>query len=136
MTVTIIITLAGVVSKVTDGGGVLTIEATVVTSWATAINGITVIFSAVEAVVIVSITDLIISLTLNIPNTHGERLTFSRLSVTEVLSMTISIIITLAGVVTQVTDRGGVLTVEATVVTSWATAILGIAVILATVEAV
>ena len=44
----------------------------------------------------------------------GPQLTLTSLSVTEVLSVTISVIITLAGVVTQVTHGGGVLTVEVT----------------------
>ena len=48
----------------------------------------------------------------------GPQLTLTSLSVTEILSVTVSIIITLAGVVSQVTDRGGVLTVEATIMTS------------------
>ena len=48
----------------------------------------------------------------------GPQLTLTSFSVTEILSVTISIIITLAGVVTQVTDGGGVLAVEAAIVTS------------------
>ena len=44
----------------------------------------------------------------------GPQLTLTSLSVTEVLSVTISVIITLAGVVSEVTDGGRVLTVEAT----------------------
>ena len=48
----------------------------------------------------------------------GPQLTLARLCVTEVLSVTVSVIITLAGVVTQVTDGGGVLTVETAIVTS------------------
>ena len=48
----------------------------------------------------------------------GPQLALARLCVTEVLCVTITVIITLAGVVTQVTDGGGVLTVEAAVVTS------------------
>ena len=87
-------------------------------TWAAAILCITVISAAVEAVVIVCVTDLVISLTFHISNTHGERLTFASLSVTEVLSVTISVIITLAGVVSKVTDGGGVLAVEAAIVTS------------------
>ena len=93
-------------------------EVMTIPTWAAAINGIAVILATVEAVVIVSITNLVISLALHISNTHGERLAFSRLSVTEVLSVTITVIITLAGMVTQVTDRGGVFTVEAAIVTS------------------
>mgnify|MGYP001344427499 CR=1 FL=1 len=87
-------------------------------SCAAAINGIAVILAAVEAVVMGCVTDLVISLAFHISNTDRERLTLSRLSVTEVLSVTITVIITLAGVVTQVTDGGGVLTVEAAIVTS------------------
>ena len=41
----------------------------------------------------------------------GPQLTLARLSVTEVLSVTVTIVITLAGMVSQVTDGGGVLTV-------------------------
>ena len=48
----------------------------------------------------------------------GPQLTLARLLVTEILCMTISIIITLAGVVNQVTDWGRVFTVETTVMTS------------------
>ena len=48
----------------------------------------------------------------------GPQLTLARLLVTEILSVTIPIIITLAGVVNQVTDWGGVFTVETTVMTS------------------
>ena len=48
----------------------------------------------------------------------GPQLTLTSLSVTEVLSVTISVIITLAGVVSEVADGGRVLTVEATIVTS------------------
>ena len=66
----------------------------------------------------VSITHLVISLTLHIINTDGEELAFASFSVTEVLSVTISIIITLAGVVSKVTDGGRVLTVEAAIMTS------------------
>ena len=64
------------------------------------------------------VTDHVISLAFDISNTDGERLTLARLSVTEILSVTVTVIITLAGVVSQVTDGGGVLTVEAAIVTS------------------
>ena len=87
-------------------------------TWAATILGIAVISAAVEAVVIVCVTDLVISLTFNIINTDREKFTFASFSVTEVLSVTISVIITLAGVVSEVTDRGGVLTVEAAIMTS------------------
>ena len=87
-------------------------------TWTAAILGFTVISAAVETVVIVCITDHVISLTFHIIDTHGEGLAFSRLSVTEVLSVTVTVIITFAGVVSQVTDGGRVLTVEAAVVTS------------------
>ena len=46
------------------------------------------------------------------------RYTEATACVTLIPGVTVSIIITLAGVVTQVTDRGGVLTVEATIVAS------------------
>ena len=87
-------------------------------TWTAAILGIAVISAAVEAVVIVCVTDHVISLAFHIIDTNGEELAFSSFSVTEVLSVTISIIITLAGMVSEVTDRGGVLTVEAAIVTS------------------
>ena len=87
-------------------------------TWTAAINGIAIILATVEAVVMGSIADLVISLTFHISNTHGERLTLSRLRVTEVLSVTVSVIIALAGVVSQVTYGGGVLTVQAAIVTS------------------
>ena len=48
----------------------------------------------------------------------GPQLTLARLLVTEILRKTISIIITLAGVVNQVTNWGRVFTVETTVMTS------------------
>ena len=48
----------------------------------------------------------------------GSQLTLAGLLVTEILRMTISIIITLAGVVNQVTNWGRVFTVETTVMTS------------------
>ena len=48
----------------------------------------------------------------------GPQLTLAGLLVTEILRMTISIIITLAGVVNQVTDGCRVFTIESTVVTS------------------
>ena len=48
----------------------------------------------------------------------GPQLALARLLVTEILSMTISIIITLASVVNQVTDGSRVLAVEAAVMTS------------------
>ena len=48
----------------------------------------------------------------------GSQLALARLLVTEILSFAITIIITLAGVVDQITDWGRVFTVEATVVTS------------------
>ena len=87
-------------------------------TWTAAILGFAVISTAVEAVVIVRVTDHVISLAFHIIDTHGEGLAFSRLCVTEILGVTITVIITLAGVVSQVTDGGGVLTVEAAIVTS------------------
>ena len=87
-------------------------------TWAAAINGIAVILAAVETVVVGSITDQVISLAFHISNTDRERLTLSSLSVTEILSVTVTIIITLAVVVSQVTDGGGVLTVQTAIVTS------------------
>ena len=48
----------------------------------------------------------------------GPQLALASLSVTEVLRVTIRVIITLAGMVTQVADGGGVLTVQTAIVTS------------------
>ena len=48
----------------------------------------------------------------------GPQLALARLLVTEIFRETISIIITLAGVVNQVTDWGRVFTIETTVMTS------------------
>ena len=42
-------------------------------------------------------------------------------SITEIFWMAVTVIITLAGVVSKITDRGRVLTVEATVMTSYNT---------------
>ena len=49
----------------------------------------------------------------------GPQLALARVSVTEILGLAVSVIITLAGVVREVTDWGGVLAVEVTVVTTW-----------------
>ena len=87
-------------------------------TWAASINSLAVITAAVEAVVIVSIADLVKALTFNIFNTGGEGLTLASISVTEVLSFAVIIIVTLAGVVSQVTDGCRVLAVEAAVMTS------------------
>ena len=59
------------------------------------------------------------SITLCVCQAHIE-LTDS-IIVTEVFWMTVTVIITLAGVVSKITDRGRVLTVEATVMTSYNT---------------
>ena len=87
-------------------------------TWAASINSLAVITAAVEAVVIVSIADLVKALTFNILNTGGEGLTLASVSVTEVLSLAVVIIVTLASVVSQVTDWSRVLAVEAAVMTS------------------
>merc|ERR1712223_1406976 len=118
MTITVIITLAGVVSQVTHRSRVLTVQSTVMASWtATICIGRTIILSTVEAVVILSIANLVKSITLCVCQAHIE-LTDS-INVTEVFSMAVTVIITLAGMVSQVTDRSRVLTVEATVMTSF-----------------
>ena len=88
-------------------------------TWTTPIDGVTVISAAVETVVMVSITDDVIALALHILDTHGEGLALASVRVTEILSFAVSVIVTLAGVVSEVTDGGGVLAVETTVVTSW-----------------
>ena len=87
-------------------------------TWAASINSLAVITAAVEAVVIVSIADLIKALTFNILNTGGEGLTLASVSVTEIRSLAVVIIVTLASVVSQVTDWSRVLAVEAAVMTS------------------
>ena len=76
-----------------------------------------VILSTVEAVVMLSIANLIISITFCVCQTHRQ-LTYSSFCVAEVLCMAVTVIITLAGVVSQVTDRSRVLTVQGTVMTS------------------
>ena len=78
-----------------------------------------VILSTVEAIVMLIIADLVKPITLCVCQTNIE-LTDS-IIVTEVFWMTVTVIITLAGVVSQITDRGRVLTVEATVMTSYNT---------------
>ena len=73
--------------------------------------GRTVVCAAVEAVVMGNIAGGIISLTFRMIFTHiGHAETTA--GVTHVPGVTVSIIITLACVVTQVTHGGGVLTVE------------------------
>ena len=76
-----------------------------------------VILTTVETVVILIIADLIKPITLCICQTNCQ-LTYSSFSVAEVLSMAVTVIITLAGVVSQVTHRSRVLTVQSTVMTS------------------
>ena len=89
-----------------------------VLTWAAAINSLAVISAAVEAVVMVSIAHLVIALAFHIINTDGQRLTLSSVRVTEILSFAVTIIITLTGMVNQVTDRSRVLAVEVTLMTS------------------
>ena len=48
----------------------------------------------------------------------GPQLALTRLGVTDILSFAVTVVITLAGVVTQVTHRGRVLAVEVAVMTS------------------
>ena len=75
-----------------------------------------VILSTVEAVVMLSITNLIISITFCVCQTNIE-LTDS-IIVTEVLSMAVTVLTTLAGVASLVTHRSWVLTVQGTVMAS------------------
>ena len=135
MAVTVLTTLAGVAGLVTHRSWVLTVQSTVMASckavyiiivcnksygiftWATTISVMrAVILSTVEAVVMLSIADLVKSITFCICQAHIE-LTDS-IIVTEVLCMAVTIIITLAGVVSQVTDRSRVLTIQSTVMAS------------------
>ena len=135
MAVTVLTALAGVAGLVTHRCGVLTVQGTVMASckgvniiivsnesygiftWAAAISVMrAVILSTVEAVVMLSIANLIISITLCVCQAHIE-LTDS-IIVTEVFSMAITVIIALAGVAGLVTHRCGVLTVQSTVMTS------------------
>ena len=76
-----------------------------------------VILSTVVAVVILIIAYLIKPITLCICQANCQ-LTYSSFSVTEVLCMAVTVIITLAGVVSQVTHRSRVLTVQSTVMAS------------------
>merc|ERR1712223_1637862 len=122
MAVTVIITLAGVVSQVTDRSRVHTVQSTVMASWTAAICiGRTIILSTVEAVVILSIANLVKPITFCVCQANCN-LTYST-SITEVFWMAVTVIITLAGVVSKITDWGRVLTVEATVMTSFTTTI-------------
>ena len=77
----------------------------------------TVVCAAVEAVVMGNIAGCVKADTVRMILAH-VRHTEATAGVTHVPRVTISVIITLAGVVTQVTDGGGVLTVEAAIVTS------------------
>ena len=86
-------------------------------TWATTISVVrAVILSTVEAVVMLSITNLIISITFCVCQTNIE-LTDS-IIVTEVLSMAVTVLTTLAGVAGLVTHRSRVLTVQGTVMAS------------------
>ena len=79
-------------------------------TWATTISVMrAVILSTVEAVVMLSITNLIISITLCVCQTNVELA--DSIIVTEVFCMAVTIIIAFAGVAGQVTDRCGVLTI-------------------------
>jgi len=110
MAVTVLTTLAGVASLVTNRCGVLTVQGTVMTSWTAAIRiGRTIILSTVEAVVILSIANLVKPITFCVCQANCN-LTYAT-SITEVFWMTVTVIITLAGVVSKITDRGRVLTV-------------------------
>jgi len=136
MAVTVLTTLAGVASLVTHRCGVLTVQGTVMASWATTISVVrAVILSTVEAVVMLSITNLIISITLCVCQTNVELA--DSIIVTEVFCMAVTVIIALAGVASQVTHRSRVLTVQSTVMASWTAAIcIGRTIILSTIEAV
>ena len=135
MAVTVLTALAGVAGLVTHRCGVLTVQGTVMASckgfniiivcnesygiftWAAAISVMrAVILSTVEAVVMLSIANLIISITLCVCQAHIE-LTDS-IIVTEVFSMAVTVIIALAGVTGLVTHRCGVLTIQSTVMAS------------------
>ena len=59
-----------------------------------------------------------IGLIITVSITHTRLLLTDSISVAEVFSMTVTVIITLAGVVSQVTDRSRVLTVQSTVMAS------------------
>jgi len=103
MTVTVIITLAGVVSQVTDRSRVLTVEATVMTSFTTTIFTAAAIATITEetVVVICYVTNLIISRALWMVIAHPL---FTKSSiVTEVSTVTIIVISALAGVIYHIT---------------------------------
>ena len=88
-----------------------------VITWTAAICiGRTIILSTVEAVVILSIANLVKPITFCVCQANCN-LTYAT-GITEVFWMTVTVIITLAGVVSQVTDRSRVLTVQSTVMTS------------------
>ena len=87
-------------------------------TWTASVLGIAVVSAAIEAVVIVCVTDLVIAFAFNIINADREGLALSSVSVAEVLCVTVSVIVTFAGVVNQVTDWSRILTVEAAVMAS------------------
>ena len=135
MAVTVLTTLAGVASLVTNRCGVLTVQGTVMAScervniiieyyesygiftWAAAISVVrAVILSTVEAVVMLSITNLIISITLCVCQTNVELA--DSIIVTEVFCMAVTVVIAFAGVACQITNRSRVLTVQSTVMAS------------------
>ena len=135
MAVTVLTTLAGVASLVTNRCGVLTVQSTVMASckavyiiivcnksygiftWATTISVMrAVILSTVEAVVMLSIADLVKSITLCVCQANIE-LTDS-IIVTEVFCMAVTVVIAFARVASLVTNRSRVLTVQSTVMAS------------------
>ena len=78
----------------------------------------TVICAAVEAVVMGNIAGSVKADTVRMILTH-VRHTETTAGVTLVSGVTVSVVITLAGVVTQVTHRGRVLTVEVSARAAW-----------------
>ena len=76
---------------------------------AAAVIGVTVVSATVEAVVMSRVTHLVISVTVRRHVTHIHN---TEAVVTDLPGLAVRVHQTLAGVVSQVTDGGGVLTVE------------------------
>jgi len=109
LAICILQTLASVVRHVTDGGGVGTVIVAVTTFTASVCVAGTVTYAAIEAVIMVSIAGLI--------KTGTVRMILANVNNTEaglalIPVRAVSVISTLASVVSQVTNGGGIFTIE------------------------
>jgi len=130
-TVSIRCTSTSVGILVTNWCRVFTIQSTVMATFTTSIIGSTV-SATEEAVVIVCITDLIISLTFSVCST----LCYTGVVLAVESLKTVSIVGTSTGVGILVTYRCGVLTIQSTVVATFTTSIVGATIISSTVETI